>query len=1082
MFLNNHPSIVGMVISFKNWDRDIRKGLFIVILAILLISCQEDSKLKDKGKFCFTSSHSLELPFANQIEDDTLSVFNYHYLYNGGGVGIADFNRDGHKDIVLGGNLVSSTILLGDGDLSFENVGKEVNFVPDAWVNGISIVDINHDNLPDIYLSVGGPNCDNENCKNLLFINQFAAGKLSFAEVGEVYGLDIAAYGQQGLFIDLDLDGDLDLYQLQNYVDPLNKNYPKPKRYFSKMSYDKVLINQEVETGMIYFEDRSEEWGIKAPGFGLGIATSDFNNDGYPDLYIANDFITDDILYINNKGKNFVDQSKEILKHTTYNSMGVDIGYVNQDTLQDILVVDMLPFENERQKTMLGSMNYDKYKLSISQDYNHQYIRNTLQLHNGFNQNKVLPFSDVAPLYNVHATDWSWSPLIADFDNNGYNDIYISNGYGKNITDLDFVNYNSNLVGFGNRDKIEDQIKADVASLPDVKLPNHFYMNEGTTLNESTDFKASITNGVAYADLDNDGDLDLVQNNINDPANILINQSSNAYLKINLQGSKFNTKAIGAKVKLHTTHGKTLIKENTPVRSYLSCMDSEIVFGLGQDTVRRIEVFWPDHKVSNIDTTISNATIVISADKSVTLTSHQAIIEQGNGMDTLATKSSPLRDRHDFTYQPLLFKSCLRENVMVSKSKNEDLLYLANLDANIKTYDLSADKLNNRISLPGKIVSDFIEFDIDKDQEMELIVLSNDITKNDSPILQVFDSNLTLLHSLILEMGIYKCIEVGDELYVYGAAHATTYPSIKNGALRKVVFENQGISLGPIEMESASGLTGVDVVRGETSDYVATVGEWSSPEIYKVGDTFEKCSSPLLDSLSGMWQDVYSIDLDNDGDDDLVLSNLGENTRLSASYQHPIFIVNDDIDGNGSIDPIMSLYNASDNNDYTYASRDDIVKQVPGVKQKYTDYLSFSKQSFESIVSSFGSMPVTLKIHTLKSVILENTGGCQFRKIGLPQVAQSSIVNKVLSADMNQDGLQDLILLTNDDTVELHNGKIDALQSYVLLNKGKMKFVPASVSETGFSIFEAAIDGYVNEDNEIYIGSNKAFYKYKVNR
>ena len=338
------------------------KYSLLLILFSLIVACQLESLSKNQPSSCFNKS--VELPFTNKISEDSLSVFDYHYLYNGGGVGIADFNNDGLKDIFLGGNLVSSSLLLSEGNMEFKNITASSGITTKEWVNGVCIVDINHDGKMDIYLSIGGPNCKTEKCSNLLFINETKENKVIFSEQSKKYNLDINQYSQQALFFDADLDGDLDMYQLQNYVDPQTKNYPKPKNYYSAKSKDKFLLNQEVESGEIKFIDASKEWNIDATGFGLGIASADINNDGYLDLYIANDFISDDILYINNGGKGFVDKSKELLKHTSHNSMGVDLEDFDGDLLDDILVVDMLPYQNERQKTMLGSMNFDKFLLS----------------------------------------------------------------------------------------------------------------------------------------------------------------------------------------------------------------------------------------------------------------------------------------------------------------------------------------------------------------------------------------------------------------------------------------------------------------------------------------------------------------------------------------------------------------------------------------------------------------------------------------------------------------------------------------------------------------------------------------------
>ncbi len=1040
---------------------------------------------------CFNPSHELTLDFANMIDTAELSVFDYHYLYNGAGVAIADFNLDGIKDIFLGANSTSCALLQGKGDLAFKNITEQAGIKTSAWVNGVSIVDINHDGKMDIYLSVGGPECKTASCENLLYLNYSTVDTFKFVECAEKYQLNTRDYSQQALFFDADLDGDLDLYQLQNFVDPKSKNYPQPKRYFSNKSFDKFFINLEIETGTITFVDKSDEWNVNTPGFGLGIAMNDFNGDGYPDLYIANDFITDDILYINQNGKAFLDQSKSLLKHTSYNSMGVDIADINGDLEDDILVVDMLPSLNSRQKTMLGAMNYDKFLLSKKENYNDQYIRNTLQINNGKLSGTLMPFSDLSQFYGMHETDWSWSPLIADFDNDTDADVFISNGYGKNITDLDFVNYNSNLVGFGDGQQIKEQLIADINQLPSVELSNHFFINQGDySFSNLNHFQKGITNGVSYGDLDGDGDLDLVQNHINKPSSILINQSSNNYLSIRLQESSTNINAIGAKIKLTLTSGKTLQKYLAPVRSYLSSMDYDQIFGLAQDSVKQIEVIWPDQKRTSIDTLTANEVIVISKDlktiqrenKSV----HMGLISQ---CDTLIYKEQNLLSQHDFSIQPLLFKSCLSENIklasndksiaLVNASKQLQLMAKNNLRSVEDIYDLT-----------GWIVSDIMFADVSGNEKEEIIIscVKQEFQKEESKIVILENNGNEWLESssIKLPVGVYKMsLQTNAQnqtpnlvLGSYPLAH--DYPVNKGQSM--ISFELKNHVITPSALPWAENIEGniTDIknqdLNGDGLNDWVIVGEWMSPHIILSNGELDHSFEILtFDSLRGYWQDITLGDLDGDGDMDILLANLGANTRLQCDFKSPIFIVSSDLDENGSVDPILSYNNAIEARSYTYHSRDDITKQLPSLKEHFQDYTSFAQEDFNSIVNRFEKAVETKAINFMYSIILENQNGT-FVKRALPLEAQCGMINDFGIADFNNDGLEDILIIGNHDQVEIHSGNLNAFHGLMLLNKGNFTFDVLDAEKTGWYINEEAESFHKINNDQYLVSSAKGLY------
>lgn len=1027
------------------------------------------------------------------INEDSLSVFTYHYLYNGGGVGIADFNDDGFKDIFLGGNMVSSKLLLGNADMDFKVATQTSGLTTNSWINGVSVIDLNNDGRKDIYLSVGGPDCAQDKCRNLLFLNETEGGQIKFVESSSTVGLDVSGYSQQGLFFDADLDGDLDMYQVQNYVDPKSKNYPQPKRYFSKNSYDKFFLNQEVETGELKFIDASAEWNVQLPGFGLGIAMTDFNSDGYPDLYIANDFITDDILYLNKGGKGFSDCSAKLLKHSSYNSMGIDVADVNEDALEDILVVDMLPYDNQRQKTMLGAMNYDKFLLSRSEKYNAQYIRNTLQLNNGLLKDSLVAFSELAAFYDLHQTDWSWSPLIADFDNDMDADIFISNGYGKNITDLDFVNYNATQVSFGGKAEAMSQMRKDIAALPPVNLPNQYFEkgNEGSYTHYES-FTPGITNGVAYSDLDNDGDLDLILNNLNEESSILVNQSQNNYIKIQLKGDRYNLDAIGAEVRVTTNSGRHLKKTLSPVRSYLSSMDSDLVFGLNEDSLLSVEVKWPDNSISMVDNITANQSIVLDFQESEFLTNNRATSEQLVEQEKiLALEAHPIEQAHDFSLQSLLPKSCRRQDHLMALSKKSNQILLANHKGGLSQVDVKYTGEAKAIdALRDYVISDLKI--IDQANE-ELLFVSAYDAKNETSfliVLEMKEEKWAVLAKQELPLGSYKLAildDLDDALDVALAQypHPNQYPVPNGDALSAYHWNDGTLSKKEIkhtlELTCLTDISYVDL-NGEGNKSLLICGEWMAPLIGSIeNETLSFCEIPGAGELKGFWQDLQTADLDNDGDLDIVLGNIGQNTRHKFSYAHPLHVVADDLDGNGSIDPILSYYNNHNEQTVTYHSRDDIARQLPKLKLTYPDYKSFSRANFSEILNSFKPDVQTYTVTSNISLILENRGACNFVLRKMPNEAQYSIINKTASIDLNNDGLLDLIALSNCLEVESHNGNIDGLNGLVMINKGDFIFEALNPSSSGLNILGAGQDIIQFEDHCL-LSSDAAIYSVKPSK
>lgn len=591
----------------------------------MCILCQKEETLFKK----LPSSHT-GVNFINAIhENDSVNAFTNQYLFNGGGVAIADFNNDELPDLLFTANLVSCELYLNKGELQFENITNVSGIRTATWVNGVTVVDINQDGLKDIYISAGNFHHPLESV-NLLFVHQGSKdGIPKFKELAKEYGLTVNAYSVQASFFDYDLDGDLDMYQLTNgFLESRSNNTPRPKQVKGEsITIDRLYRNEGMNSaGHPYFTDVTLEANLLIEGYGLGLAVADINDDGWPDVYAANDFLSNDLVWINNRNGTFSNHAAQYLKHQSFNSMGIDIADYNNDGLQDIFVVDMEPEDNYRKKMMSTGPNYEKHILGIRQGYELQFVRNVLQVNNGKLPDGSISFSDVSQLAGVHQTDWSWCPLLADFDNDGWRDLFITNGFRRDITDLDFVVYNYNQGMFGDKNQQLKDFKLKYKEVPEIKLKNYAYKNKGdlTFANVSTVWgldDLSYSNGAAFDDLDNDGDLDLIVNNIDSEAFIYENQSqqkaSGHYLKIKLVGPTGNRDALGAKIKLYTKKGLQF-HEHRNTRGYISSMEDIIHFGLGdQQYIDSVKIIWPNGRVCQQTNVKSDTLLVLQYSHSV---------------------------------------------------------------------------------------------------------------------------------------------------------------------------------------------------------------------------------------------------------------------------------------------------------------------------------------------------------------------------------------------------------------------------------------------------------------------------------
>lgn len=1063
-----------------------------------MISC---SSKKDEKLFEYVDVSQSNIHFANTISiNEEINVIDFQYCYNGGGVGIGDFNNDQLPDLVFTGNQVSSKIYLNQGELSFLDITEKANFQTKGWVTGVSIVDINVDGLDDIYLNVGGANCNN-NCNNLLFINQGVNenGIPEFVEKAKEYALDDAEYSQQTVFFDYDLDGDLDAYIVRNGNVKFDKNSPIPKRYFPEHLSDVLLRNDEAENyGHPVFVDVSEQLQGAEKGFGLGVGINDFNNDGLIDVYIANDFITNDLIYINsgsgdNITSSFKESSSSLLAHQTYNAMGVDIADVNNDTYPDIMVLDMLPTNYNRLKTMVGSMNYDKYELALKNEYSPQYMRNTLQLNNGLEESNELKFSDVSFLTKLSQTDWSWAPLLVDLDADGDKDIFITNGYGLDITNLDFINYTQQNNVYGTPESRDKKIKELVSKQVSVKLQNFLFENNGgfgfdDVSTKWSDEKISLSNGAAYSDLDLDGDLDLIVNNINEKAFILKNNASSKenfnYLKIELSGAEKNKDAIGAKIALWD-NGAVQSHFQSVIRGYLSSVDPTVFFGLKDSEIDSIEITWPNGNNTKLKNIASNQTLTVSISDTTGVN-----IKNSEQENFFVSNTEILRFKHkeslsnDYISQQLLLTQHSKGGPCFAAANINgvvgDELFIGGSKGNPSTIWILNDQ--NRYVKTQKLDSIYEDtdasfFDYDSDGDLDLYVASggNEFNKGAPSYIDRLYENLGASGFKLTQGKLPKntsatsCIRPYDydkdgdiDIFVGSNIVPKSYPeNPKNYFLTNengTYVETQINELSNIGMVKDAIWSDID---NDGWNDLLLVGDWMPITVFKNhSGVLKKWDFQILNksnqaiTSNGWWRSIAQGDFDNDGDIDFIIGNQGLNNFVNPSEEYPIYIYNKDYDENGSIDPIVAIYYDTEKGKELMPlhSRDDVMKQLTLLKDKYQTYGQFAKADFKSLLNIDELGDVSLKATIFESSYLENLGDGKFRLTSLPIECQLAPINAVFVKDFDADGNLDVLLAGNDFYAETHFGRYDGLHGVFMKGDGTGDFKSISSKESGFYV------------------------------
>ena len=1080
------------------------RPVHIFLFLATLCSCGEKKYAGIFGKVTDSG-----IRFTNNISNSRdFNIFSYRNFYNGAGVATGDINNDGLVDVFFTANMGPNKLFLNKGGFKFEDISEKAGFREKGeWSTGVVMADINADGLLDIYVCNAGYQ-KGVGLANQLWINK---GDLTFEEKAKDYGLDDNGFTTHAAFFDYDLDGDLDAYILNNSFIPVNTlNYSNkrdlrakdwPVADFLKGGGDRLLRNDNGK-----FTDVSEQANIYGSliGFGLGVTVGDVNDDGYPDIYVSNDFFERDYLYINQKNGTFREDLENCIRHLSHSSMGADMADINNDGHQDIFVTEMLPDDDFRLKTTTSFENVDVQRFKEKSGFYHQYMQNTLQLNTGNGK-----FCEIAQYAGVAASDWSWGALMFDADNDGFQDIYVCNGIYNDVTNQDFIDFFANdvvqrMVMTGKKEEIEEIIR----KMPSVPIPNKMFRNRGDLQFEDVGKVWGLTdetfsNGASYADLDNDGDLDLIVSNVNQPALLYRNNSreinGNHYVKVKLKGPAPNTMAVGSRVTVFSG-GQQFMKELVPTRGFQSSVDYVLSFGLGRNTgIDSIIIRWPNRKAS----------VVRKPAIDTTLSFDQGILPSA---DLPAISPTPLFAATQQGFRPH------REDDQIDFYMERNIPWmLSRLGPAAAVADVNGDGmqdvyLSGTLSEPGrlylqkagKMVADetfaamlkgfedvsaiFFDADGDGDQDLMLGAGGNHKPSFDKDLQNRLYLNngkgkfATATSPLPKNMGntsvlIPFDVDKDGDLDVFAGSRSMP---MNYGALpQQMVYLNDGkANFTVMPKERMGPLYDAGMISGATllaNGDLVVVGEWMKPRIFRYEGSAFRETGPIGMNEKGWWQTVSAADLDGDGDEDLVLGNMGHNFYLKPDSAAPVKLWVNDFSNN--VIPEKILTRTLNGRDVPVFLKRELTDQIPILKKQNLRHQDYAVKSIQDLFTPEQIRASDVReVNYASSAIAWNEGNGRFTVMALPAMAQLSTVNTVWVKDLDNDGRKDLVLCGNQTAFQPQFARVDANYGLVLLNQGKRQWKTMDVSSCGLDI-----SGEVRAIRELVIGGKPELIFFRNN-
>jgi enediyne biosynthesis protein E4 len=1069
----------------------------IFLISLFYLSSCNNEKKQDyiqpvNSLFIKLDSAQTGVGFANMVSDQQeYNILTYRNFYNGGGVALGDINNDGLPDIFFTANLGDSKLYLNKGNFKFDDI-TTASLIKSkrGWRTGVTMADVNGDGWLDIYVCNSG-DIKGDNKENELYINQGFSpspnaegrGEVTFKEEAKAYGLNDPGYTTHVSFFDYDLDGDLDCYILNNsFVDVRKFDLEAVRKIRDTLGGHKLMRNDNNR-----FTDVSEQANIAGTkiAYGLGVSVSDVNGDMYPDIYISNDFYEKDYLYINQKNGTFKDELPERIGHISSSSMGADIADLNNDGFMDIVTTDMLPEDEARVKTMTRFEQYHIENMKYRYSFHYQYPQNSLQFNNGDGT-----FCETAFLSGIAATDWSWGALTFDFDNDGYKDIYISNGVFRDISDMDFSDFLANKQNVNKvvTEKGRFDFRDFLPYIPSTPLANYGYVNQRnmTFVNKAAELgfgEPSFSNGVAYADLDNDGDMDLVVNNINSPCFIYKNETNkntgNHFLKINLKGEGKNLFGTGAWVNLYANNEKQVL-QNVPVRSFQSCVDNRLIFGLGKATkIDSLEVIWPNLSRQVLYNVIADKEIILNekeADKKFipVIKTQQIFTDKTAGLLTIEVKHKE-NQFTDFDNEQLIpYMLSTQGPKLASADVNSDGLtdiFIAGSIGNPgKLFLQTADGLKNSIQTVFETNKEIEDagaafFDIDKDGDQDLIVASGGYQYDQGSSLlltrlYINDGKGNFSKGVLPEISTNaSCVRIADfdkdgfdDVFIGGRAVAGKYGLPGRNYL---LHNKNGILTDetPAALKEPGMVTDAlwhDINKDGYADLII-VGDWM-PVTYFINGKGKIENKNTVANSSGLWNCIVAADVDKDGDADFLLGNWGYNTQFKATAEKPMEMYVNDFDGNGSSEAIISYY-WPDGKSHLYNSKLDITAQLPFLKKKFLLYKDYAGKSVNEVFGNdLINKSAKLSIQTLASSILKNDGKANFTLSALPIMAQTSPVFTIIANDFDADGNIDIFTGGNFWDIKPDIGRLDANAASLYHGDGKGGFNLVSSTKSGLHI------------------------------